>query len=123
MLFRSRNSNSAVTTGLLFLVSVFFIPVIKLIPDSAIAPILIIVGGLMLQNIRNLDMKDMSESFPALFIIALIPFTYSIADGIAIGFILYPVLKIAIGKWREVSLTLYVIAGLFLMNFVFHVIS
>lgn len=118
-----RTGLTAVTTGLLFLVSVFFIPVIKLIPDSAIAPILIIVGGLMLQNIRNLDMKDMSESFPALFIIALIPFTYSIADGIAIGFILYPVLKIAIGKWREVSMTLYVIAGLFLMNFVFHVIS
>src|SRR5690606_8634792 len=118
-----RTGLTAVTTGLLFLVSVFFIPVIKLIPDSAIAPILIIVGGLMLQNIRNLDMKDMSESFPALFIIALIPFTYSIADGIAIGFILYPVLKIAIRKWREVSMTLYVIAGLFLMNFVFHVIS
>ncbi|MCJ1907819.1 NCS2 family permease [Planococcus ruber] len=118
-----RTGLTAVTTGLLFLVSVFFIPVIKLIPDSAIAPILIIVGGLMLQNIRNLDMKDMSESFPALFIIALIPFTYSIADGIAIGFILYPVLKIAIGKWREVSMTLYIIAGLFLVNFVFHVIS
>ncbi|MGK7376853.1 NCS2 family permease [Planococcus sp. 1R117A] len=118
-----RTGLTAVTTGLLFVVSVFFIPVIKLIPDSAIAPILIIVGGLMVQNIRNLDMKDMSESFPALLIVALIPFTYSIADGIAIGFILYPILKIAIGKWREVSMTLYVIAGLFLMNFVFHVIS
>lgn len=105
------------------MVSVFFIPAIKLIPDSAIAPILIIVGGLMVQNIRNLDMKDMSESFPALLIVALIPFTYSIADGIAIGFILYPILKVAIGKWREVSMTLYIIAGLFLMNFVFHVIG
>lgn len=118
-----RTGLTAVTTGLLFMASVFFIPVIKLIPDSAIAPILIIVGGLMVQNIRNLDMKDMSESFPALLIVALIPFTYSIADGIAIGFILYPILKVAIGKWREVSMTLYIIAGLFLMNFVFHVIG
>jgi AGZA family xanthine/uracil permease-like MFS transporter len=118
-----RTGLTAVTTGLLFMVSVFFIPAIKLIPDSAIAPILIIVGGLMVQNIRNLDMKDMSESFPALLIVALIPFTYSIADGIAIGFILYPVLKIAIGKWREVSAALYVIAGLFLINFVFHVMG
>lgn len=118
-----RTGMTAVTTGFLFMLSAFFIPVIKLIPNSAIAPILIIIGGLMLQNIRNLDLKDMSESFPAIFIIAMIPFTYSIADGIAIGFILYPILKISIGKAKEVSFALYVIAALFLFNFVFHVIS
>ncbi|AGX05074.1 hypothetical protein B14911_23072 [Bacillus sp. NRRL B-14911] len=118
-----RTGLTTVATGLLFMLSAFFIPVIKLIPNSAIAPILIIIGGLMLQNIRNLDMKDMSESFPAFFIIAMIPFTYSIADGIAVGFILYPILKIAIGRAKEVSVALYVIAGLFLANFVFHVIS
>lgn len=118
-----RTGLTAVTTGMLFVLSAFFIPVIKLIPNSAIAPILIIIGGLMLQNIRNLDLKDMSESFPAIFIIAMIPFTYSIADGIAIGFILYPILKISIGKAKEVSFSLYVIAALFLFNFVFHVIS
>ncbi|MDQ0427917.1 AGZA family xanthine/uracil permease-like MFS transporter [Planomicrobium stackebrandtii] len=115
-----RTGLTTITAGLLFLVASFFIPVIKLIPDSAIAPILIIIGGLMLQNIKNLDMKDMTESFPALLIVALIPFTYSIADGIAIGFILYPILKIATGRSREVSPILYVIAGLFLANFVFH---
>ena len=115
-----RTGLTTITAGLLFLVASFFIPVIKLIPDSAIAPILIIIGGLMLQNIKNLDMKDMTESFPALLIVALIPFTYSIADGIAIGFILYPILKIATGRWREVSPVLFVIAGLFLANFVFH---
>lgn len=118
-----RTGLTAVTTGMLFVLSAFFIPVIKLIPNSAIAPILIIIGGLMLQNIRNLDLKDMSESFPAIFIIAMIPFTYSIADGIAIGFILYPILKISIGKAKEVSFALYVIAALFLFNFVFPVIS
>lgn len=115
-----RTGLTTITAGLLFLVASFFIPVIKLIPDSAIAPILIIIGGLMLQNIKNLDMKDMTESFPALLIVALIPFTYSIADGIAIGFILYPILKIATGRSREVTPILYVIAGLFLANFVFH---
>ncbi|PWW30149.1 AGZA family xanthine/uracil permease-like MFS transporter [Cytobacillus oceanisediminis] len=118
-----RTGLTTVTTGLLFLVSGFFIPVIKLIPNSAIAPILIIIGGLMLQNIRHLDLKDLSESFPAFFIIAMIPFTYSIADGIAIGFILYPILKVSIGRAKEVSVALYVIAALFLFNFVFHVIS
>ncbi|AIY06721.1 guanine-hypoxanthine permease [Planococcus sp. PAMC 21323] len=115
-----RTGLTSITAGLLFLVASFFIPVIKLIPDSAIAPILIIIGFLMLQNIKNLDMKDMTESFPALLIVALIPFTYSIADGIAIGFIMYPILKIAVGRAREVSPTLYVIAGLFLANFIFH---
>jgi AGZA family xanthine/uracil permease-like MFS transporter len=123
MVAGGRTGLTTVTAGLLFLVAAFFIPVIKLIPDSAIAPILIIIGSLMLQNIRNLELKDLSESFPALFIIAMIPFTYSIADGIAIGFIMYPILKIAIGKWREVTPALYVIAGLFLMNFVVHVIG
>ena len=121
MVAGGRTGLTAITTGLLFGLSVFFIPVIKLIPDSAIAPILIIIGSLMLQNIRNLDLQDMSESFPALLIIALIPFTYSIADGIAIGFILYPILKIAVGKWRDVSVVLYVIAALFLVNFLFHI--
>ncbi|MRG87779.1 NCS2 family permease [Salinibacillus xinjiangensis] len=118
-----RTGLTTITTGLLFLLSIFFIPVIKLIPNSAIAPILIIIGSLMLQNIRNLDLKDMSESFPAFIIIALIPFTYSIADGIAIGFILYPILKISIGKAKEVSFALYIIAALFLVNFVFHVVG
>ncbi|CAI9394764.1 NCS2 family permease [Niallia sp. Sow4_A1] len=113
-----RTGLTAVTTGLLFLCSAFFIPVIKLIPDSAIAPILIIIGGLMLQNIRNLDLRDLSESFPSFFIIAMIPFTYSIADGMAIGFILYPILKIALGKAKDVSLPLYFISSLFLINFV-----
>jgi len=109
---------TAVVAGLLFLCSIFFVPVIKLIPDSAIAPILMIIGGLMLQNIRHLDVKDLSESFPSFFIIAMIPFTYSIADGMAIGFILYPILKIALGKAKEVSLPLYLISSLFLINFV-----
>lgn len=118
-----RTGLTALTTGVLFLGAAFFIPLIKIIPDSAIAPILIIIGGLMLQNIKNLDMKDMSETFPALLIVALIPFTYSIADGIAIGFILYPVLKVAIGKWREVSPALYVIACLFFVNYVFHIVG
>ncbi|MEM5010057.1 NCS2 family permease [Niallia taxi] len=109
---------TSITTALLFICSAFFIPVIKMIPNSAIAPILIIIGGLMLQNIRHLDLKDMSESFPSIFIIAMIPFTYSIADGMAIGFILYPILKIALGKAKEVSLPLYFISSLFLINFV-----
>ncbi|WP_456274385.1 NCS2 family permease [Bacillus sp. AK031] len=115
-----RTGLTALTTGILFLASSLFIPYLKWIPDHAIAPILIIIGGLMIQNIRHMDLKDLTEAFPAIFIIAMIPFTYSIADGIAIGFILYPILKVANGKARDVSLPLYIIAGLFLINFFVH---
>jgi adenine/guanine/hypoxanthine permease len=117
-----RTGFTAVTTGVLFLASIFFIPLIKLIPGSAIAPILIIIGALMLQHIKNVELNDFSEWFPAFVIIVMIPFTYSIADGIAFGFILYPLLKLAVGKTKEVSLPLVTISILFLMNFMFHVI-
>ncbi|MBM7584188.1 AGZA family xanthine/uracil permease-like MFS transporter [Bacillus pakistanensis] len=115
-----RTGLTSLTTGILFLASIWFIPYLKWIPDHAIAPILMIIGGLMIQNVKNMDLRDLSEAFPAIFIIAMIPFTYSIADGIAIGFILYPILKIASGKAKDVTTPLYIIAFLFLINFVVH---
>ncbi|MDR0137069.1 NCS2 family permease [Metabacillus idriensis] len=117
-----RTGLTAITTGLLFLSSLFFLPYIKMIPDSAIAPILILIGGLMIQNIQNIDLKDFTESFPAFLIIALIPLTYSIVDGMAFGFIAYPILKLVMKRTREVALPLYVIALLFLANFITHTI-
>ncbi|QCS53733.1 NCS2 family permease [Priestia flexa] len=118
-----RTGLTSLITGVLFLSSLFFIPFIKLIPDSAISPILIVIGGLMIQNIKNINLQDLSEGFPAFLIIALIPLTYSIADGIAFGFIAYPLLKLAIGRMREVSAFMYVIALLFFLNFVLHYIA
>ncbi|SHN30153.1 NCS2 family permease [Gracilibacillus kekensis] len=115
-----RTGLTTITTGFLFLGVTFFIPYIQMIPANAIAPILIIIGGLMVQNIRNLDLRDLSEAFPAIFVIVMIPFTYSIADGIAIGFILYVILKLSTGNAKRVSFTLYVIAFLFLLNFIIH---
>lgn len=115
-----RTGLTAITTGFLFLGSLFFLPYLKLIPDSAIAPILILIGGLMIQNIQNIDLKDFTESFPAFLIIALIPLTYSIVDGMAFGFIAYPILKLAMKRTNEVALPLYIIAALFLANFITH---
>ena len=114
---------TAVTTGVLFLLSLLFLPFIKLIPASAIAPVLIVIGGLMITNVQKIPFHDFSEWFPAFLVIALIPLTYSIADGIAFGFLAYPVLKIALGRSREVATPLFVIAGLFLVNFVLHAIG
>ncbi|OIK07647.1 NCS2 family permease [Bacillus sp. MUM 13] len=118
-----RTGLTSVITGFLFIVSILFIPVIKVIPDSAIAPILIIIGILMMENIKHLNFGDFSESVPAILIIAMIPFTFSIADGMAIGFIMYPILKIVIGKAKEVSPVLYIIGVLFLAYFIISTIS
>lgn len=113
-----RTGLTSIVTGLLFLVSLSFIPIIKIVPANAVSPVLILIGVLMLQNIVNIKMDDFTESFPALLIIVLIPLTYSIADGMAIGFILYPIMKLLMGKGREIHPALYMIAILFISNFV-----
>jgi AGZA family xanthine/uracil permease-like MFS transporter len=118
-----RTGFTSVVTGVLFMLSLLFIPVIKVIPDSAIAPILIIIGILMLGNIKKLDFSDLTESIPAIMIITIIPFTYSIADGMAFGFILYPFLKLVTGKAREVSAPMYVSAGMFIVYFIIGMIG
>ncbi|MCK1991090.1 NCS2 family permease [Peribacillus muralis] len=118
-----RTGFTSIVTGLLFILSLLFIPVIKVIPDSAIAPILIIIGMLMLGNIKRLDFSDLTESVPAIMIITIIPFTYSIADGMAFGFILYPFLKLVTGKAREVSTPMYVSAALFIVYFIIGLID
>ncbi|WP_369902771.1 NCS2 family permease [Bacillus manliponensis] len=114
---------TSIVTGMLFFASLFALPVVKIIPDSAIAPILIIIGGLMMTNIQQIPLNDFSEGFPAFLIIVMIPLTYSIADGIAFGFIAYPILKIALGKHKEVAKPLYIITLLFLAMFILHAIG
>lgn len=111
---------TSVITGLLFLVSIFFIPLISIIPDAALAPILIIIGCLMAKNLKNLNFDDLDELFPSFIIIILIPFTYSIIDGIAFGFILYPLCKLCCKKGKEVSVPMYITSLIFLTYFVAH---
>ena len=118
-----RTGLSSVVTGLLFLLSLIFIPFIKIIPNAAIAPILIIIGALMIKNIENIDFKDFTEGFPAFLTIALIPLTYSIVDGIAFGFIAYPIMKLFKKQYENVSKPMYIISFAFLMYFVLHYIS
>ncbi|WP_197482213.1 NCS2 family permease [Oceanobacillus sp. Castelsardo] len=113
-----RTGLTSIVTGFMFLISLLFIPVIKIVPASAVSPILILIGMLMLQNIVHIRVDDLTESFPALLIIVLIPLTYSIADGMAIGFILYPLIKLLTGKGKEIHPALYMIAVLFISNFV-----
>ena len=113
---------TSIVTGLLFFASLFALPFVKLIPDSAIAPILIIIG--------TDDYKHSANSSERFFrrISSVLnyrhdPATYSIADGIAFGFIAYPILKVALGKRKEVAPSMYIITCLFLAMFVLHAIG
>lgn len=111
---------TAIIAGVLLVVALFFIPVIKIIPNVAIAPILIIIGALMTQNLKNLNFDDMTELFPAFVTIVTIPLTYSIVDGIAFGFILYPICKLATNKKKDISRAMYGISIIFILYFILH---
>ncbi|WP_454192263.1 NCS2 family permease [Paenibacillus sp. Marseille-Q7038] len=115
-----RTGLTSFTAAILFCATFFFIPVLTLIPDSAIAPILIVIGGLMVQSVKDMNFSEYTEAFPAFLIMVMIPFTYSIVDGMAFGFIAYPVAKIAAGKSKEVPKVMYGIAALFLLNFIIY---
>ncbi|HLR62159.1 MAG TPA: NCS2 family permease [Lentibacillus sp.] len=118
-----KTGKTAITAGLLFLATLLVIPWISMIPNAAISPILIIVGVLMAQNLRNIPLDDLSEALPAFLIVAMIPFTYSIADGMAFGFIAYPLVKAAMSKQKDLSAILLVISALFLFYFVMKIIG
>jgi adenine/guanine/hypoxanthine permease len=115
----ARTGLAAVTTGILFILALFFSPLAGLIPDAATAPALIIVGALMMESVREINFSDFTEAFPAFLIIVLMPFTYSIANGISAGLVFYPLLKLLTGKGRDVHWVIYVLAVLVVLRFIF----
>lgn len=117
-----RTGLTSVTTGGLFLLTLAVTPFVQLVPNSAIAPVLILVGGLMLQNIKNISLDDFTEAFPAYLTLAFIPLTSSIPDGMAFGFASYPLLKMFAGKARQLPFSLYLISALFFIYLVLHVV-
>lgn len=114
-----RTGFTAVIIGVLFIVSLFFVPLFQGIPAFATTPTLVIVGAMMLAEIREIRWDDMAEVIPAFLTLFMIPLTYSIAEGLSVGFISYPIIKAAQGKAHEVSIGTWVIAGVFVFRFVF----
>ncbi|GIO21927.1 NCS2 family permease [Oceanobacillus sp. J11TS1] len=112
-----RTGKAAITAGILFLATTVFIPWISIIPATAISPILIIVGFLMVQNLKHLPWDQFAECIPALLIIVMIPFTYSIGDGMAFGFIAYPIVQLALGQRKKISKPMLLISILFFIDF------
>lgn len=114
-----RTGLTAVVCGVLFLLALFFAPIAGLIPDAATAPALIIVGVLMMEAVRHIDFTDFTEALPAFLTIVLMPFTYSIANGVSAGLVVYPLVKLVTGRGREVHWIVYVLAVLVIARFVF----
>lgn len=113
-----RTGLTAVVVAVLFLFSILLAPIAGMIPAAATSPLLIMVGLLMLDGIRKLDLDELSSSIPAFLLIILMPFTYSIANGIAIGMMFYVLIQVFIGKAKAVHPILYILVGLFLLRYI-----
>ncbi len=114
-----RSGVTAIVTGALFVVALFVAPVVGAIPAAATAPALIVVGSLMMTAIGEVDWKNPEVSIPGFLTMLAIPLTYSIANGLAFGFIAYTLLKIARGKFREVNWLVYALTLLFIARFIY----
>lgn len=114
-----RSGFTALITAFIFGISIFFIPIIQAIPAYATAPTLVIVGVFMLSSIRYIQWQDLGEAIPAFLTLFMIPLTYSIAEGLSIGFISYPIIKSFQGKADEVAKLTWILAGVFILRFVF----
>jgi AGZA family xanthine/uracil permease-like MFS transporter len=113
-----RTGFTSVIVALLFTLSIFFIPLLSGIPAFATTPALLIVGVLMAGNVRGIRWDDPAESIPSFLTILMMPLTYSIAEGLAIGFITYPLIKAFQGKAHEISIAVWILAGIFVLRFV-----
>jgi AGZA family xanthine/uracil permease-like MFS transporter len=113
----ARTGLASVVTGLLFLVAIFFAPLVTVVPYEAAAPALVVVGFLMMTSIRDIDWDDFEVAIPAFLTIVIMPFTYSISNGIGAGFISYVLIKAVRGKAREIHPLLWGVTALFVLYF------
>lgn len=113
-----RTGLTAVTAGLLFLLTLFFLPFFRSIPSSAIYPVLVMVGILMFADIREIDFRSLETGVPAFFIIILMPLTFSITLGLAAGFITHVIIYLALGKVRELNPVIIGLAAVSVLAFV-----
>ncbi|WP_295644417.1 NCS2 family permease [uncultured Corynebacterium sp.] len=114
----ARTGLANVVTGVLFLLAMFLTPLYEIVPIEAAAPVLVIVGALMMAQIRDIDFSQFDIALPAFLTIVIMPFTYSIANGIGVGFIAYVFMAVVGGKAKKVHPLLYIVAALFVVYFV-----
>jgi adenine/guanine/hypoxanthine permease len=113
----ARTGLANVITGLLFLAAMFFTPLYQVIPVEAAAPALVVVGAMMLTQIRQIELSDFSVALPAYLTIVVMPFTYSIANGIGAGFISYVLLRVFTRRARTVHPLMWIVSAAFVLYF------
>jgi len=113
-----RTGLTGIVVAILFFLSLFLRPLVGIVPGAATAPALIVVGTMMMHNILSIKWDDFSEALPAFVCLIAIPLTYSIANGIALGFITYPLIKLLSGKGKEVHGLVYILGILFVIKFI-----
>jgi AGZA family xanthine/uracil permease-like MFS transporter len=113
----ARTGLASVVTGLLFLLATFLSPLVSVVPYEAATPALVVVGFLMMQQVRGIAWDDLEIAIPAFLTIVLMPFTYSITAGIGAGFVVYVLLKIVLGKAKAVHPLMWAIAAMFVLYF------
>jgi len=113
----ARTGLSSVVTGVLFLLATIIAPLVEIIPNEAAVPALVLVGFLMMQQVKNIDWDDVEIAIPAFLTIALMPFTYSISAGIGAGFIAYVLVKVVRGKTSQIHPLMWLVAVLFVLYF------
>jgi AGZA family xanthine/uracil permease-like MFS transporter len=113
-----RTGLTAVVVALLFFASVFLAPFAVMVPAAATAPVLILVGMMMMGSLKKIDFDHYEEAIPAFLLVILMPLTYSIANGIAAGMIFYTVVKVAKGKFREIHPMTWALSVIFLLRFI-----
>ena len=121
----ARTGLSSIVTGILFLLATFLAPIAGMIPSAATTPALIIVGVFMLKGAASstIHWDDFEEALPCFLTIAMMPFAYSISDGIGFGFISYSIIKLCRGKGKEVQPLVYIISLLFILKYVLAIVG
>ncbi|WP_177163142.1 NCS2 family permease [uncultured Fusobacterium sp.] len=114
----ARTGLASVVTALMFIGALFFAPIVGVVPAYATAPALIIVGGYMFKNVKDLDFTDMKSLFPAFIIIVAMPLTYSISIGLSLGFLAYILLHLVTGDFKKINFTLLFIGALCFVNLI-----
>jgi adenine/guanine/hypoxanthine permease len=107
---------TAMVVGLFFLLSLFFAPLFLMIPGAATAPALVLVGLFMISPIQKINLDDYSESLPVFLTMIMMPLAYSISEGIAFGMLSFVFIKLFTGKWKQISLVMYILAAFFILR-------
>lgn len=113
-----RTGLTSLTTGILFLLSLFLSPIFLAIPSFATAPAMIVVGFYMIGSVSEIDFNDPAEGIPAFLCIIAMPFFYSISEGISMGVIAYVVMNLFAGKKEKITPVMYILAVLFILKYI-----